>query len=114
MKRRRDPLDTVIESALQPGQFIDWKQGHSFIHGLSKVEHEIEALVASNPEPTAYLYETFVAACNMKADEIDDSDGKFGLLVGNVLCGWPGCCRRCRCDRANPAVLDGNGRLLLL
>ena len=88
MKRRRDPMENVIESALQPGRFIDWKQGHSFTHGLSKVEHDIEAIVASNPERAAYLYETLVAACNMKADEIDDSDGKFGMIVGNLLCGW--------------------------
>jgi hypothetical protein len=27
MKGRRDPMDTVIESALQPGRFIDGSKG---------------------------------------------------------------------------------------
>jgi hypothetical protein len=88
MKRRRDPMDTVIESALQPGRFIDWKQGASFLQGLYEAEREIQALVASDPARAAYLYETLIAACNVKADEIDDSDGEFGTFVGSLLFGW--------------------------
>ncbi len=88
MKRRRDPLDTVIESALRPGRFIGWRQGASFLQGLYEAEHEIKALVAGNPERAACLYETLIAACNMKANEIDDSDGEFGTFVGGLLCGW--------------------------
>jgi hypothetical protein len=55
-------MNTSIESALQPGRFIDWKQGASFLQGLYEVEHEIDALVASNPERAACLYETLLAA----------------------------------------------------
>jgi tetratricopeptide (TPR) repeat protein len=81
-------MDTVIESALQPGRFIDWKQGASFLQGLYEVEREIESLVASNAERAVCLYETSIVACNMKANEIDDSDGEFGTFVGGLLCGW--------------------------
>jgi hypothetical protein len=88
MKRRREPMDTVIESALQPGRFIDWKQGNSFLEGLYEAEREIETLMASDPERAACVYETFVAACNLKANEVDDSGGKFGIFVGSLLCGW--------------------------
>ena len=88
MKRRRDPMDTVIESALQPGRFIDWKQGASFLQGLYQAEHEIEALVASDPERAVCLYETSIAGCNMKANEIDGSGGEFGMFVGSLLRGW--------------------------
>jgi tetratricopeptide (TPR) repeat protein len=45
-------------------------------------------MVTSNPERAAFLYETLVAACYMKANEIDGSDGKFGMFVGSLLCGW--------------------------
>lgn len=88
MKRRRDPMDTMIESALQPGRFIDRKQEASFLQGLYETEHEIEALVASNPERAVCLYETLIAGCNLKANEIDGSDGEFGTFVGSLLCGW--------------------------
>jgi hypothetical protein len=33
----------------------------------------------------ARLYETFIAACHEKADEIDDSSGSFGMLVEDRL-----------------------------
>jgi hypothetical protein len=88
MKRRRDPMERMIESALQPGRFIDWKQGASFLQGLYEAEHEIEALVPGNPERAAYMYETLIAGCNLKTNEIDDSDGVFGTFVGSILCGW--------------------------
>jgi len=88
MKRRRDPMDTVIESALQPGRFIDWKQGAAFLQDLHEAERQVEALVPSNPQRAAGLYETLIAACNMKADEIDGSDGEFGTFVGSLMCGW--------------------------
>jgi tetratricopeptide (TPR) repeat protein len=81
-------LDTVIESTLRPGRFIGWRQGASFLQGLYEAEHEIKALVAGNPERAVCLYETLIAACNMKANEIDDSDGEFGTFVGGLLCGW--------------------------
>src|ERR1035437_1436331 len=86
MKRRRDPMERMIESALQPGRFIDWKQG-AFLQGLYEAEHEIEALVPGNPERAAYMYETLIAGCNLKANEIDDSDGVFGTFEGSILCG---------------------------
>src|ERR1035437_4398167 len=88
MKRRRDPMERMIESALQPGRFIDWKQGASFLQGLYEAEHEIEALVPGNPERAAYMFETLIAGCNLKANEIDDSDGVFDAFVGSILCGW--------------------------
>jgi hypothetical protein len=34
------------------------------------------------------LYETLIAGCNIKANEIDGSDGEFGMFVGSLLRGW--------------------------
>jgi tetratricopeptide (TPR) repeat protein len=88
MTKRGDPMDRVIESALQPGRFIGWSQGASFVAGLGEVEREIAALTASSPARAVALYETFIAVCNLKAEEIDDSDGEFGTFAGSLFCGW--------------------------
>jgi hypothetical protein len=80
MTKRRDPMDRAIESALQAGRFIGWNQGAAFVSGLGNVEREIAALAAKSPARAADLYEAFIAACNLKAEEIDDSDGEFERL----------------------------------
>ena len=47
--QRRDPMDSLIESALQPGRFIGWNEGFSFVSSLSDVEGEIAKVVGSDP-----------------------------------------------------------------
>jgi hypothetical protein len=88
LRKRRDPMDSVIESALQPGRFIAWNQGFSFVSDLRHREGEIAKMRASDPERAGALYETLLAACRAKAEEIDDSDGEFGTFVGGLFCGW--------------------------
>lgn len=88
MTKRRDPMDRAIESALQAGHFIGWNQGTAFVSGLKNLEREIAALSANSPARAAALYEAFIAACNLKAEEIDDSDGEFGMFAGNLFRGW--------------------------
>lgn len=87
-KRRRDPMDSVIESALQPGRFVGWREGSSFVGDLCSVEREIAKVVTADPARAASLYETFIAACTLKAEEIDDSDGEMGAFAGSLYCGW--------------------------
>ena len=36
----------------------------------------------------ARLFETFIAACHEKAEEIDDSSGKFGMMMEDLFRGW--------------------------
>jgi hypothetical protein len=36
----------------------------------------------------ASLYETFLAGCNEKAEEIDDSSGSFGQFLAELYRGW--------------------------
>lgn len=85
---RRDPMDRAIESALQPGRFIGWSEGASFVSGLSAVEREIAKLVSDRPTRAVSAYETFIAGCNLKAEEVDDSDAEFGTFAGGLFCGW--------------------------
>jgi hypothetical protein len=87
-RKRRDPMDSMIESALQPGRFIGWNEGFSFVSDLSRLEREIAKLTASEPGRAVTLYEIFLAACNAKAEEVDDSDGEFGMFAGNFYCSW--------------------------
>lgn len=86
--QRRDPMDRTIEAALQPGRFIPWNAGVSFVSGLRQVEEEIEKLTGADAVRAAGLYETFIAGCNQKAEEIDDSDGELGMFAGGLFCGW--------------------------
>lgn len=87
MAKRGDPMDGKIESALQPGRFIGWDQEASFVSRLRDAEHDIAALAGDDPMRAASLYETFIVACNLKADEID-SEWEFGNFVAGLACGW--------------------------
>ncbi len=83
----RDPLEVTIETTLRPGQFIDWKMGLTFTSELHAVIAQIDQLLATDPERAVSLYESLLAGCYEKADEIDD-DGYFGDFVEGIYCGW--------------------------
>ena len=104
-RKRRDPMDLMIEDAFQPGRFIGWNEGFSFVSDLSRLEREIAKLVASEPGRAVALYETFLAACNAKAEEVDDSDGEFGTFAGNLYCSWIAARQAADADRSETARL---------
>src|SRR5260370_2950694 len=85
--QRRDAMDSLIESVLQPGQFIGWNEGSSFVSELRQLESEIANVVSTDPARGVALYETFIAGCILKAEEVDDSDGEFGTFAGWLYCG---------------------------
>ena len=87
-RRRRDPIDHAMELALRLGDFIDYGAAWSFVTGLEEVEVQIEKLLHDEPDRAIDLYETFVAGCYEKAEEIDDSSGNFGMFVKRLFCGW--------------------------
>ena len=87
-RKRRDQIENMIESALQPGRFVGWNEGSSFVSDLSSVEAETAKVTASEPARAVALYETFLAGCYAKADEVDDSDGAFGTFAGDLYQGW--------------------------
>jgi hypothetical protein len=86
--RQRDPLEAAIEVALQPGRFIADRAGWDFVSSLEAVAGEIEKLMGATPERAVGLYETFLAGCYAKAEEVDDSSGNFGMFVDGLYCGW--------------------------
>jgi len=91
MKRRepveRDALEVGIETALRPGQFIDWRMESTFTSELQVIAAQIDQLVLTDPERAVRIYESFLAGCYEKAEEIDD-DGYFGQFVEVLYCGW--------------------------
>jgi hypothetical protein len=98
-------MDNMIESALQPGRYVGRSQGFSFVPDLRHCESEIAKLTSSQPARAVALYETFLAACNAKAEEIDDSDGEFGAFAGGLYFGWIAARQAADADRGETARL---------
>jgi hypothetical protein len=55
---------------------------------LEEVAAKIRKLGATEPGRAVGLYETFLASCHAKADELDDSDGSFGQFAHELICLW--------------------------
>src|SRR2546421_10269562 len=87
-RRSRDPLQSAIEAALDPGRFVSERACYAFISGLDEVADELAQLVESEPQRAAALYEAFVAGCQEKANEVDDSSGDQGMFVAGLFQGW--------------------------
>jgi hypothetical protein len=96
----------MIESALQPGHFIAWNQENAFVEDLEGTEREIAAMVANDPQRASSLYETFIAACFLKADQID-SEWEFRRFIAELACGW------IRARQAAEASAESTARTLL-
>ncbi len=105
--RRRDPLEVAIEVALQPGRFIAYGAGWDFVSSLEEVAGQLEKLVRTDPKRAVGLYETLLAACYEKVEELDDSGGNFGMFVVTLYCGW------IKARQAARADADETARLLL-
>ncbi|MBI4763424.1 MAG: hypothetical protein HY787_02305 [Deltaproteobacteria bacterium] len=86
--RKLDPVELQIERALQPNRFITYPECSAFVDGIEAVQAEIARLVEGEPARAAFLYETFLAGCYEKAEEIDDSGGSFGQFVETLFLGW--------------------------
>jgi tetratricopeptide (TPR) repeat protein len=85
---RPDPMEAEIEHALDPGRFISDRGCFRFVDGLEQVAAAIGRLVANDPERATTLYETFLAGCYEKAEEVDDSSGSFGMFAQGLISGW--------------------------
>ena len=87
-RKQIDPIEQDIEASLAPGSFISYKDAWSFVDDVQEVANDIEKIIRKEPERASRLFETFIAACHEKADEIDDSNGSFGMLVADLFRGW--------------------------
>lgn len=87
-RKQIDPLEKAIETVLSPGHFITYNSVWSFVHEVQSVAVDIDEISRKDPEQAVCLYETFIAACHEKAEEVDDSSGDFGMLVGELFRDW--------------------------
>ncbi|WP_406045899.1 hypothetical protein OG799_16300 [Micromonospora sp. NBC_00898] len=81
-------MEAEIEHALDPGRFVSDQGCFRFVDGLEQVAAAIGRLVTDDPERAATLYETFLAGCYEKAEEVDDSSGSFGMFAQSLISGW--------------------------
>jgi hypothetical protein len=85
---RRDPIENEIELALSPGSFIRDRACFSFVGDLEGVAARIDILLKTDAARATGLYETFLAGCREKAEELDDSSGSFGQFAKDLTCRW--------------------------
>ncbi len=85
---KQHPIAGEIELSLSPGAFISYYAMSSFVEDLEAVASKLSSFRQENASAAVRLYETFLAGCYEKADEIDDSDGDFGEFVGTLFCDW--------------------------
>jgi len=111
-------MEAEIEDALDPGRFISDRGCFRFVDGLGQVATAIGRLVADDPERAATLYETFLAGCYEKAEEVDDSSGSFGMFAQSLISGWIAARQAAQASpqqtTARPAGLDGRRPVRLL
>jgi hypothetical protein len=83
-----DPVEVAMEAALCPGRFISERASYSFVQELEDTGGRIAEITEFSPERAVGLYETFIAACYEKAEEVDDSSGYFGAFGGSLFSRW--------------------------
>jgi hypothetical protein len=76
------------ENALQPNHFISSHAAAEFIEVLEAVAREIEKLRGMDAGRAVQLFETFIAGCYEKANDVDDSGGYLGTFVQTLFAGW--------------------------
>jgi hypothetical protein len=88
LRSKADPIERQIESAFRPGTLIRDGECSSLVSGLEEVAAAIDMLVATEPARAVALCGTFLAGCRAKADELDDSSGRFGQFYRDLICKW--------------------------
>ncbi|MGD9326101.1 MAG: hypothetical protein PVG26_18905, partial [Desulfobacterales bacterium] len=88
-RKKTDPFLSVLEHALDLGEFISYNLAWEFVQNLEEVKQKIDALVEDGQaERAVSLYEIFLSGCYEKADEIDDSGGNLGMFFEDLFCAW--------------------------
>lgn len=85
---RRDPMEREIEAAFRSGSFISYRDDDFFFSDLHRLAEEIARVRGKDPARAVTLYETLLAGCHEKAEEIDDSNGELGAFAGGLYCSW--------------------------
>lgn len=86
IKNEQIHLISVLECALDLGEFIPYNRSWDFVRGLEEVKHKIDTLVKDGQaERAVSLYEIFLSGCYEKADEIDDSGATWACSLNQKI-----------------------------
>ena len=80
--------ERMIEAALAPDCWVPYSETVSFVRRLESVAEEIGTLPSTEAALALSLYETFLAGCYYKVEQIDDSDGELGAFVVRLYVRW--------------------------
>lgn len=103
--QKNDPLEDKMEAALDPGTFIPYRKAFSFDQELQEVANVIEEIMDTDPKRAASLFETFIAACHEKTEEVDDSSGLLVLFVEQLFVKWIRSCQAANINRKDIVAL---------
>ena len=57
-RKKTDPIEQAIETALSPGRFISYNAAWSFVNEVQDVANDIGKIIKQEPKRAAHLYET--------------------------------------------------------
>ena len=101
IKNEQIHLISVLECALDLGEFIPYNRSWDFVRGLEEVKHKIDTIVKDGQaERVVSRYEIFLSGCYEKAEEIDDSGGNLGMFFEDLFCAWINARQRAKYDPA--------------
>src|SRR6266702_6871853 len=96
MNPRSAPSDSTEWSGELPPSNSRWRKltapaatsPSTRLSPLSTSSNRSPRIAEADPKRAVGLYETFIAACYEKADEVDDSSGYLGMFGGSLSARW--------------------------
>ncbi len=77
-----------IAIAVGFGEFISWREISAYTEGLSNVQTELDEYSKHKPSDALPIFEIFIAACLVKAGEVDGSRDNLSIIVDDLFLGW--------------------------
>ncbi len=77
-----------IASAISFGGFISWREISAYTDGLSSLQAELNEYSKHKPSDALLIFEIFIAACLVKAGEVDGSRDNLSVIVDDLFLGW--------------------------
>jgi len=88
-QRRLESIVSDVEEAVNLGSFVSYRQSWDYVQRLENVKSKIDGVATKKAAKQCVpLYEMFLSGCYEKADEVDDSSGRFGDFFQELFCSW--------------------------
>jgi tetratricopeptide (TPR) repeat protein len=98
-----DEYREAIDGATDPGDFVDWREMHSYSRGIEEVIQSVAELLRDGyPDEVIELTEHALLRVEESIERVDDSDGSMGMILETLRALHLAACRKARPD---PEVL---------